>query len=134
MNVKGGEIIVIKNENYNIYVWKDGINDEVIATASTSKEAIEMVDDLTAKTGQHIYYSYNKNEEELNKWWEQNYKRALNYVEKEKPSKVIKVFGGNGAREFYNTSTTKKIATELLNYLGPEEFEEVLDDFEKGQH
>ena len=79
---------------------------------------------------QYIYYSYNKDEQELNKWWDENYQRALNYVEKEKPSKVIKVFGGSGAKEFYNTSTTKAIAMELLNYLGPEEFEEILNEFE----
>lgn len=72
--------------------------------------------------------------EDEDKWWEVNCDRAVDYVDLEKPRKVIALFGGgnNGAKGFYETSSSKAVAMELLHYLGPKKLDKIISDFEKG--
>ena len=71
-------------------------------------------------------------ETEKDEWWSKNFQRAIDYVNNETPKKVIKLFGDgdNGAKEFYNESTSKAIAVELMNYLGTKKFDEIITEFE----
>lgn len=75
--------------------------------------------------------------EKADEWWEKNGERAVKYVSNETPEAVVNLFGysdnpdDNAAWDMYVSSTAKSIALELYNFLGPEEFEKVLDEYEK---
>ena len=75
--------------------------------------------------------------EKADEWWEKNGERAVEYVANETPEAVVNLFGysdnpdDNAAWDMYVSSTAKSIALELYNFLGPEEFEKVLDEYEK---
>ena len=122
-----------KDEKYNVYTLngEDGVyNSNKVDTVDTVEQAEDRVRELNAETGNNAYY------EEADEWWEQNYKRAINYVANETPEVVVGLFGydnkeDNAAWDMYMSSTSKSIALELLHYLGQEEFEKVLDEYEK---
>lgn len=122
-----------KDEKYNVYTLsgEDGVyNSNKVDTVDTVEQAGDRVRELQAETGNNAYY------EEADEWWEQNYKRAINYVANETPEVVVGLFGygnkeDNAAWDMYMSSTSKSIALELLHYLGQEEFEKVLDEYER---
>lgn len=122
-----------KDEKYNVYTLsgEDGVyNSNKVDTVDTVEQAEDRVRELQAETGNNAYY------EEADEWWEQNYKRAINYVANETPEVVVGLFGygnkeDNAAWDMYMSSTSKSIALELLHYLGQEEFEKVLDEYER---
>lgn len=122
-----------KDEKYNVYTLndEDGVyNSNKVDTVDTVEQAEDRVAELNAETGNNAYY------EKADEWWEKNGERAVKYVANETPEAVVNLFGysddeDNAAWDMYMSSTSKSIALELYNFLGPEEFEKVLDEYER---
>ena len=123
----------IQEEKYNVYTLsgEDGVyNSNKVDTVDTVEQAEDRVAELNAETGNNAYY------EKADEWWEKNGERAVKYVANETPEAVVNLFGygddeDNAAWDMYMSSTSKSIALELYNFLGPEEFEKVLDEYER---